>query len=84
MDSAIPPIRSNSAQQDVLDLGLIQTPVSDDGNLKSRKFIITMMLVIISSVFTGIGLMSIDMWMYFNGALTASYIGANLYQKKTL
>lgn len=59
----------------------VQTPISEDWNLKSRKFIITMTLVIISSVFTGIGLMSIDMWMYFNGALTASYIGANLYQK---
>lgn len=81
MDSVI---RSNIEPGASQHIEMVQVPVSEDGNLKSRKFIITMTLVIISSIFTGIGLMSIDMWMYFNGALTASYIGANLYQKKTL
>ncbi len=83
MDSAKPPYASEIEPGREIDLELVQVPVSEDGNLKSRKFIITMTLVIISSVFTGIGLMSIDMWMYFNGALTASYIGVNLYQKNT-
>ena len=66
------------------DLGMVQVPTQDDGNLKSRKFIVSMSLIIISSIFTGLGMMDIDTWMFFTGGVGAAYLGINIYQKKTL
>lgn len=63
---------------------MIQVPVSEDSNLKSRKFIVSMALIIISSIFTGLGMMDVDTWMFFTGVVGAAYLGVNIYQKKTL
>ncbi len=81
MDSAI---RSNIEPGGVLDLGMVQVTSNEDGNLKSRKFIVAMTLILISSIFTGMGMMSILEWMGFTGAVGAAYLGVNIYQKKTL
>lgn len=86
MDSAQPG-RSISSEIDPgrdFDLGMLQVPVSDDGNLKSRKFIVAMALILISSIFTGLGMMDVNTWMFFTGAVGAAYLGVNIYQKKTL
>lgn len=60
-----------------------QAPISEDGNLKSRKFIISMYLITVSSIFTGFGMMDVDTWMMFTGAVGAAYLGVNIYQKNT-
>ena len=52
-----------------------------DGNLKSRKFIVSMTLIILASVFTGIDKLDIDMWMVFVSGVGAAYLGVNVYQK---
>jgi hypothetical protein len=85
MDSAMPgrSVDVNSAPQDVLDLGTIQVTTNEDGNLKSRKFIISMYLITVSSTFTGLGMMDVDTWMMFTGAVGAAYLGVNIYQKNT-
>lgn len=85
MDSALPgrSVESNSAPQDVLDLGLVQVTTQQNNNLKSTKFIVGMTLILVSSLFTGIGIMSIDTWMMFTGAVGAAYLGVNIYQKNT-
>jgi hypothetical protein len=86
MDSAMPgrSVDANSTPQQPLDLGMVQVPVSEDGNLQSRKFVISMTLILISSLFTGLGMMDVDTWMMFTGAVGAAYLGVNIYQKKTL
>lgn len=84
MDSAKLPVRSNSSQGEVLDLGMVQVTTNEDSNLKSRKFIVAMTLILISSIFTGLGMMDVDTWMFFTGAVGAAYLGVNIYQKKTL
>lgn len=84
MDSAIPPIRSNSSPRDVLDLGTVQVPISDDGGLMSRKFILTVIGIVIFGIFTALGKMDVDSYMYFYAAITAGYFGINFMQKKAL
>lgn len=63
------------------DLGMVQVN-NEDGNLKSRKFIVSMTLIIISSVFTAVGQMDVDTWMFFTGGVAAAYLGVNLYKKR--
>jgi len=81
MDSVI---RSKFEPTGPIDLGTVQVTNSEDSNLKSRKFIVSMSLIIISSIFTGLGMMDVDTWMFFTGAVGAAYLGVNIYQKKTL
>lgn len=64
------------------DLGMVQVTNNEDGNLKSRKFIVSITLIIISSVFTAVGQMDVDTWMFFTGGVAAAYLGVNLYQKR--
>lgn len=66
-----------------IDVPPVQNDHSD-GNLKSRKFILTMTLILISSLFTGMRMMDMDMWMFFVGGLAATYLGVNVYQKKMM
>lgn len=77
-------VDANIEPGEVLDLGMVQVTNSEDSNLKSRKFIVSMSLIIISSIFTGLGMMDVDTWMFFTGAVGAAYLGVNIYQKKTL
>lgn len=65
-----------------LDLGTVQVTTNEDGNLKSRKFIVSMTLILISSIFTALGQMDVDTWMFFTGGVAAAYLGVNLYQKR--
>lgn len=64
------------------DLGMVQVVNNEDGNLKSRKFIVSMYLITIASIFTGLGMMDVDTWMFFTGGVAAAYLGVNLYQKR--
>lgn len=84
MDSVKPSVRSNIELQEPLELGTIQVTTNEDSNLKSRKFIVAITLILISSIFTGLGMMDVDTWMFFTGAVGAAYLGVNIYQKKTL
>ena len=84
MDSAKPSVRSNIELQEPLELGTIQVTTNEDGNLKSRKFVISITLILISSIFTGLGMMDVDTWMFFTGAVGAAYLGVNVYQKRAL
>lgn len=83
MDSALPgrSVDVNSAQQDVLYIEPVQTPISEDRNLKSRKFIVAMTLITVSSIFTALGMMDINTWIVFTGGVGATYLGVNIYQK---
>lgn len=89
MDSATPgrSVDANYAPGSVLDLGSVQVhqePISEDNNLKSRKFIVSMYLITVSSLFTALGMMDVDTWMYFTGVVGGTYLGVNIYQKKAL
>lgn len=84
MDSATPPYASEIEPGREIYLEPVQAPVSEDGNLKSRKFVISMTLILISSIFTGLAMMDVDTWMFFTGAVGAAYLGVNVYQKRTL
>lgn len=75
-------IESASGTQGPLDLGTVQVTTDEDGNLKSRKFIVSMTLILIASVFTAIGQMDVETWMFFTGGVAAAYLGVNLYQKR--
>ena len=75
-------IESASGTQGPLDLGTVQVTTDEDGNLKSRKFIVSMTLILIASVFTALGQMDVDTWMFFTGSVAAAYLGVNLYQKR--
>lgn len=68
--------------QGPLDLGTVQVTTDEDGNLKSRKFIVSMTLILIASIFTALGQMDVDTWMFFTGSVAAAYLGVNLYQKR--
>lgn len=57
-------------------------PVTKEGGW--RKFAVAMTLILISSIFTGMKLMDIDMWMLFAGSVGAAYLGVNVYQKNKL
>lgn len=81
MDSARPSVTHYNEPR-AFDLGEVQIPVSDDGNLKSRKFIVSMTLILVASVFTALDRMDVDTWMFFTGGVAAAYLGVNLYQKK--
>ena len=83
MDSLKHPYASEIEPGREIDLELVQVPVSEDGNIKSRKFIVAMTLILISSVYTGLGMMDVDTWMVFTGAVGAAYLGVNIYQKNT-
>ena len=83
MDSLKPPYASEIEPGREIDLELVQVPVSEDGKIKSRKFIVAMTLILISSVYTGLGMMDVDTWMMFTGAVGAAYLGVNIYQKNT-
>lgn len=82
MDSAKPPVTHYNEPQGPLDIGTVQVTTDEDGNLKSRKFIVSMTLILIASVFTAIGQMDVDTWMFFTGGVAAAYLGVNLYQKR--
>lgn len=72
MDSAI---RSN------IDPGEEKDPLSYIGG---RKYVLTVLGVIIFGIFTATGKMDVDTYMYLFGALTAGYFGINFAQKKAL
>ena len=84
MDSAKRHYASEIEPGHDIDLGTVQVPISDDNNLKSRKFIVSMYLITVASIFTGLGMMDVDTWMFFTGTVAAAYLGVNIYQKKTL
>lgn len=46
-----------------------------------RKFSVAMVLILTASIFTGMRLMSVDMWMLFVGTVGGAYLGVNVYQK---
>lgn len=50
----------------------------------SQKFIVGMTLILVASIFTGMGLMTVAEWMLFTGTVGAAYFGVNLAQKKML
>ena len=81
MDSATPPYASEIEPGREIYLEPVQAPISEDRNLKSRKFIVSMTLLIIASIFTALGMMDINTWIVFTGGVGATYLGVNLYQK---
>lgn len=82
IDSAKPSQTHYNEPQGQYDLGMVQVPINEDGNLKSRKFVVSMTLILIASVFTALGQMDVDTWMFFTGGVAAAYLGVNLYQKR--
>lgn len=76
------PYSPENEPQGPLDLGTVQVTTNEDGNLKSRKFIVSMTLILIASIFTALGQMDVDTWMFFTGGVAAAYLGVNLYQKR--
>lgn len=68
--------------QGQFDIGTVQVTTNEDGNLKSRKFVVSMTLILVSSLFTALGQMDVDTWMFFTGGVAAAYLGVNLYQKR--
>lgn len=88
MDSVKSPVRSNIEPQEPLYLGTEQVPVHEEKDglerFGGRKFIIGMTLILVASIFTGIGIMTIDQWLMFTGVVGASYFGINFIQKKAL
>ena len=81
MDSATPPYASEIEPGREIYIEPVQTPISEDRNLKSRKFIVAMTLITVSSIFTALGMMDINTWIVFTGGVGATYLGVNLYQK---
>ena len=90
MDSALPPknynapVTQNLGVQGVLLPEVTKDTTNDDSGLKSKKFIVTMTLLIVASIFTGMGIMTIDQWLWFCGAIGAGYGILNVGQKKLL
>lgn len=82
MDSAKPSQTHYTAPSGPFDLGMVQIPTNEDGNLKSRKFIVSMYLITVASIFTALNRMDVDTWMFFTGGVAAAYLGVNLYQKR--
>lgn len=73
--------------QGPFDLGEVHlTKEEPDGlySLVSKKFVIAVLLILTSSIFTGIGIMTIDQWLWFNGAIATGYGVLNVGQKKML
>lgn len=58
-------------------------PMQEEKHI-SQKFIVGMTLIVVASIFTGMGLMSVLEWMGFTGVVGGAYFGVNLYQKKML
>ena len=85
LDSASDTVNRPKTAPESFDLGkvYIDQP-NDDSGLKSKKFIVTMLLLVVSSLFTGMGIMTIDQWLWFNSALAAGYGILNVGQKKLL
>lgn len=81
MDSATPPYASEIEPGREIYIEPVQTPISEDRNLKSRKFIVAMTLITVSSIFTALGMMDINTWIVFTGGVGATYLGVNIYQK---
>lgn len=81
MDSATPHYASEIEPGREIYLEPVQAPISEDWNLKSRKFIISLYLITVSSIFTALGMMDINTWIVFTGGVGATYLGVNLYQK---
>lgn len=81
MDSATPPYASGIEPGREIYIEPVQTPISEDRNLKSRKFIVAMTLITVSSIFTALGMMDINTWIVFTGGVGATYLGVNIYQK---
>jgi len=81
MDSATPPYASEIEPGREIYIEPVQTPISEDRNLKSRKFIVAMTLITVSSIFTALGMMDINTWIVFTGGVGTTYLGVNLYQK---
>lgn len=77
MDSAKSPVASNIEDYQPLE----QAP-EEGSNLLSRKFIITILGITIFGLFTALGRMDIETYMYFFGGITAGYFGVNFMQKK--
>lgn len=72
MDSVI---RSN------IEPGEEKDPLSYIGG---RKYVLTVLGVIIFGIFTATGKMDVETYMWFFGAITAGYFGINFTQKKML
>lgn len=81
MDSATPTYASEIEPGREIYIEPVQTPISEDRNLKSRKFIVAMTLITVSSIFTALGMMDINTWIVFTGGVGATYLGVNIYQK---
>lgn len=73
--------------QGPFDLGEVHlTQEEPDGLYKvgGRKFILAVLGIVIFGIFTAVGKMDVDTYMWLFGALTASYFGINFMQKKML
>ena len=46
-----------------------------------RKFLLTVLLVVTSSVFCVVDIMTVEQWLGFNGVLCSGYLGFNVWQK---
>lgn len=85
IDSASKPLNGTKSAPESFYLGEVKIDQpNEDSGLKSKKWIFSMFLSLVSSVFTGMGIMSIDQWLWFNGALAAGYGILNVGQKKLL
>lgn len=85
LDSASDPVnRPKSAPESFYHGEVKIDQPNDDSGLKSKKFIVTMLLLVVSSLFTGMGIMTIDQWLWFCSAIAAGYGILNVGQKKLL
>ena len=84
MDSARPSVASNLPRGEVY-LGEVKLdPPSDGSGLKSKKWILAMFIESIASIFTVLGILTADQWLWLTGAIAAGYGIFNVGQKKLL
>lgn len=84
MDSARPHQTRQEPQGDVY-LGEVKIDQpSDDSGLKSKKWILAMFIESIASIFTVLGILTADQWLWLTGAIAAGYGILNVGQKKLL
>lgn len=88
IDSATEPSKTHyNATPQGFDLGEVHlTQETPDGLGKwgGRKWLLCVLVEIIASLYTGMGIMSIDQWLMFTGAIVGAYGGINFLQKKVL
>lgn len=88
MDSAKPPVTRYSEPQGPFPLESVHLPISEEKDsldrFGGRKFIVGVLLITVASIFTWMGIMTVDQWLWFTSGVGVAYFGVNFIQKKAL